>query len=182
MVLAEPVNWGLERLYFNLCLKYGVPLLIDGAQGAGAINIDLAKFPAISFFTASAHKSLLGPLGLGILYVQQGQGLDPSLCGGTGSRSDSLEMPRFLPDRLEPGTPAVQLIAGLAAAVGYLEKHHAAIGEQEEKLSNYFIEQIREIKGVQLHGRRGESGGTADYLPTFALSFANAGADQMADK
>jgi len=165
----------------TLCLKYGVPLLIDGAQGAGAIALKLADYPAVSFFAASAHKSLLGPPGLGLLYVRQGQSLDPSLCGGTGSRSESLEMPQFLPDRLEPGTPGVHLIAGLAAAIDYLEKNGEAIKKQEETLSQYFIERLAQISGIKLHGRNNQHLACENYLPTFALSFENSGADQIAD-
>ncbi|MBS1997839.1 MAG: aminotransferase class V-fold PLP-dependent enzyme, partial [Cyanobacteria bacterium SZAS LIN-2] len=57
----------------SLCLKHGIPLLIDGAQGSGTLELDLSQYGAIAFFAASAHKGLLGPAGLGFLYVAEGQ-------------------------------------------------------------------------------------------------------------
>jgi len=166
----------------RLCGKYKVPLLIDGAQGTGALDLNLANYPALSFFAASAHKGLLGPAGLGFLYVAEGQSLDPLYCGGTGSRSESLEMPEYMPDRLEPGTAPVHLVAGLSAAIDHLEREGAAIVERERVLSTYFLQKLATMPQLKLHGRPPliESGGTK-FLPTFSLSMKALGADIIAD-
>ncbi|MBK9280212.1 MAG: aminotransferase class V-fold PLP-dependent enzyme [Candidatus Obscuribacter sp.] len=100
----------------------GIPLLLDAAQSAGLILDDLGSLSGVSYYVASGHKGLYGPPGVGILYVREGHDIDPPTCGGTGSHSDSLAMPDFLPDRLEPGTHGVQLAAGLAEGVRYLQE------------------------------------------------------------
>ncbi len=141
-----------------LCQMHGLPLLIDGAQGAGAIKFSLVDYPAVSFFAASAHKAMLGPPGLGFLFVREAEILDPSLCGGTGSRSESLDMPQFLPDRLEPGTPAAHLVAGLSAAVNFINENGEELRRHERELAHYFIEKIKLMPKVLLHGRNLENG------------------------
>jgi cysteine desulfurase/selenocysteine lyase len=165
----------------DLCQKYDVLLLIDGAQGTGSLDLNLANYPAVSFFAASAHKGLLGPSGLGVLYVRDGESLDPSLCGGTGSRSESLEMPQYLPDRLEPGTPGVHLVAGLAAAIAYLGEKAETIREREHALSCYFIEKLKRMPQIKVHGRDLAAEG-AGHLATFALSIEGLTADRVADQ
>ncbi|MBU6452641.1 MAG: aminotransferase class V-fold PLP-dependent enzyme [Cyanobacteria bacterium REEB67] len=175
----------------DLCLRYDVPLLIDGAQGAGVLALDLSQHPGIAFFAASCHKGLLGPVGLGLLYVREGEALDPAYCGGTGSRSESLEMPLFLPDRLEPGTPAVQLVAGLTAALVYLTERDSAIGEHESKLADYFADQLAGcLPSIKVYGRAAVEqnsqssarlNGWPKSLATFALSIPGRTADIAAD-
>jgi cysteine desulfurase / selenocysteine lyase len=178
----------------ELCLRHNVPLLVDGAQGAGALSLDLSKYPGVTFFAASCHKGLLGPPGLGVLFVREGEAIDPAYCGGTGSRSESLDMPSVLPDRLEPGTPAVQLVAGLTAALAYLTEHGCAIRESEMALGLYFMEQlVVHLPGVKVFGRGVE--GVEDQksavpktdrvwpknLATFALAVPGQSADKVAD-
>ncbi len=114
-----------------LVSRYGTPLLIDAAQSAGIVHEclegDLAleksdlHNSSVSFWVASGHKSMLGPPGIGLLYVAHGEVLDPPFRGGTGSRSESFSMPEALPDRLEPGSPAVHLACGVAAGLRYLQ-------------------------------------------------------------
>jgi cysteine desulfurase/selenocysteine lyase len=166
----------------QLCQEHGVPLLIDAAQATGSIPFSLTNYPAISFFATSAHKGLLGPPGLGVLYVGQGESLDPSLCGGTGSRSESLEMPQFLPDRLEPGTPGVHLVAGLAAAIGYLGEKAETIREHEAALSRHFIDRLAAMPQIKVHGRNVEKNDQQSHLATFALSIEGLSADRVADR
>ncbi|MBS1992897.1 MAG: aminotransferase class V-fold PLP-dependent enzyme [Cyanobacteria bacterium SZAS LIN-3] len=162
----------------SLCLSHGIPLLIDGAQGSGTLALDLSQYGGIAFFAASAHKGLLGPAGLGFLYVAEGQNLDPLYCGGTGSRSESLQMPQFMPDRLEPGSPAVHLVAGLTAALAYLEQHGAALRLHESALGDYFEGKLQKLAGIKVHGRAAHG----QFLPTFALSLEGLGADVAADR
>ncbi len=107
-----------------LCTQYGVPFIVDAAQSAGVYPIHLQKLGA-SYIAAPGHKGLLGPQGTGVLLCNDLP--DPILYGGTGSNSESAEMPLFLPDRLEAGTLNVPGIAGLAAGISFLK--HRGIEE-----------------------------------------------------
>ena len=102
-----------------LCRRYGVPFLIDAAQSAGALPIKLRALGA-DFIAMPGHKGLLGPQGTGLLLC--GALPEPLLHGGTGSQSIQQQMPDFLPDRGEAGTVNVPGIAGLSAALAYLQR------------------------------------------------------------
>ena len=100
-----------------LCRQYGVPFVIDAAQSAGTLPINLRKLGA-DFIAMPGHKGLLGPQGTGILLC----GRDPAclIQGGTGSLSAEQAMPDFLPDMAEAGTLNVPGIAGLSAGINYI--------------------------------------------------------------
>ena len=100
-----------------LCRQYKVPFVIDAAQSAGTLPVDLNALGA-DFIAMPGHKGLLGPQGTGILLC--GQEPDPLIFGGTGSASAQQEMPDFLPDRAEAGTLNVAGIAGLGEGIRYL--------------------------------------------------------------
>lgn len=105
------------------CRAHGVPLVVDAAQTAGVIPFDMRECGA-SAVCFTGHKGLLGPQGTGgcVLDPAFAEGLEALVAGGTGSSSDSEGMPSFMPDRLEAGTPNLPGLAGLAAALGWLEK------------------------------------------------------------
>ena len=102
-----------------LCRRYQVPFIVDAAQSAGSLNVNLRSLGA-DFIAMPGHKGLLGPQGTGILLC--GCQPEPLLAGGTGSESASWEMPDFLPDRLEAGTLNVPGIAGLEAGLQHLRR------------------------------------------------------------
>jgi cysteine desulfurase / selenocysteine lyase len=102
-----------------ICRERGVRLLVDAAQTAGCIPIDLER-AQVDYLAFSGHKGLLGPQGTGGLYVRDEGDLPPLLRGGTGSLSDREEQPEFLPDRFESGTLNVPGIVGLGVGVQYL--------------------------------------------------------------
>lgn len=102
-----------------LCKKYQVPFVIDAAQSAGILGIDLEALGA-DFIAMPGHKGLLGPQGTGLLLCNRLP--EPLLHGGTGSASMEQTMPDFLPDRAEAGTLNVPGIGGLTAALGYLRE------------------------------------------------------------
>ena len=102
-----------------LCRNYGVPFIVDAAQSAGALPVDLRKWDA-DFIAMPGHKGLLGPMGTGLLLC--GRDPKPFLYGGTGSNSREQKMPEFLPDRLEAGTLNVPGIAGLDAGMRYVNR------------------------------------------------------------
>lgn len=92
------------------------PLLLDAAQTAGVLPIDVER-EGIEFLACSAHKGLLGPTGVGVCYLAPDRDVAPLLEGGTGSRSESTEHPPFRPDRYEAGTLNLHGIAGLLGAL-----------------------------------------------------------------
>jgi cysteine desulfurase family protein len=129
-----------------------VPVLVDGAQTAGSLSIDFSDLAAAAF-ACSGHKGLLGPAGVGVLLLADGFEVEPLVCGGTGSRSESEEMPEWLPDRLEAGTPNSPGIVGLGAACAWLaEQSVAAIHACEAGLVRRAAEGLAGIPGVRLHG------------------------------
>lgn len=97
-----------------LCQQEGVPLIVDAAQSAGTLPLNLEKLGA-AFIAMPGHKGLLGPMGTGILLC--GQLPDPLVYGGTGVASALRDMPDFLPERMEAGTVNVSGICGLAAGL-----------------------------------------------------------------
>lgn len=103
----------------GLCRQYGVPFVVDGAQSAGMLPLDLQALGA-EFIAAPGHKGLLGPMGTGLLLC--GRLPEPFVMGGTGSYSKEQAMPDFLPDRGEAGTMNVPGIAGLAAGMRYVNQ------------------------------------------------------------
>ena len=102
-----------------LCKYYRVPFIMDAAQSAGTLPVNLQALGA-DFIAMPGHKGLLGPQGTGILLC--GREPDPLIFGGTGSASAQQEMPDFLPDRAEAGTLNVPGIAGLGEGLRYLRR------------------------------------------------------------
>ena len=102
----------------RVCDEHGLCLIVDAAQAAGSISIDISRLTRRIMIAFAGHKSLLGPRGTGMLYV--GEDISPDMLrsviqGGTGIRSDALEQPREFPLLFEAGTPNVPGAAGLAA-------------------------------------------------------------------
>ncbi|MEZ4387202.1 MAG: aminotransferase class V-fold PLP-dependent enzyme [Candidatus Krumholzibacteriia bacterium] len=139
------------------CRARGVPLLVDAAQSAGAVPLDLAG-AAIDLLAFAGHKGLLGPTGTGGLVIADSFDpgrLRPLVFGGTGSRSDSTEQPDALPDRFESGTLDVAGLAGLAAGLAWLQEQGgpAAIGAHETSLRRRFLDAARaEVPGFRWYG------------------------------
>ena len=102
-----------------LCRQYGVPFIVDAAQSAGTLPVNLDALGA-DFIAMPGHKGLLGPQGTGLLLCAKLP--EVLLAGGTGSESVMQDMPDYLPDRAEAGTLNVPGIAGLGAALKFLQK------------------------------------------------------------
>lgn len=109
----------LER-FVEIAREANVHLLVDAAQTAGRISIQLGDAPV--FLVCSGHKALFGMPGIGILTVPPGVELQKWREGGTGSASEVLQHPEELPMRLEAGTPNFLGIASLYAGLSFLNK------------------------------------------------------------
>lgn len=93
-----------------------VPLLLDVTQSAGSCPLDVEKWGA-EYVCFTGHKGFMGPTGTGGFYSRTPESITPLLYGGTGSLSDSFDMPEIYPDRMEAGTPNIAGIIGLKAAL-----------------------------------------------------------------
>lgn len=136
----------------ELTKKTGVLLLVDAAQSAGTLPIDVRALN-IDLLAAPGHKGLMGPQGTGLLSVAEGVELAPLLVGGTGGFSTGLEQPAALPERLESGTLNTPGIAGLRAGVEFIQATGlAAIRQHEEALVMQLLEGLAAIPAVTLYG------------------------------
>lgn len=93
-----------------------VPMLVDASQSLGKVLVMVDEW-GIDMLAFTGHKGLLGPTGIGGLFIRNPELVKPLIYGGTGSNSDKLEMPRFFPDRFEAGTMNVLGIYGLYGAL-----------------------------------------------------------------
>ena len=139
-----------------LCKEKGLVYAVDTAQTAGILNIDMQK-ANIDFLAFTGHKGLLGPQGIGgFISSDKLEGLIyPIISGGTGSLSDSEEMPDFLPDRFESGTLNLPGIIGLHQALVYLKEAGIdnMINEKME-ITKYFLDKVKEIEGAKVAGKK----------------------------
>lgn len=140
----------------EICRKKNLYFAVDTAQSAGTIPVDMGEC-GIDFLAFTGHKGLLGPQGIGGFLISErlnGQ-MQPLIAGGTGSQSDSLKMPENLPDKYESGTMNLPGIIGLHAALEYLEKTGIdVIHKKKMALAEHFLNQVKEIPGVRIAGRK----------------------------
>jgi cysteine desulfurase family protein len=129
---------------------HGALLLVDAAQSAGHVEIDVAAM-GIDLLAFTGHKGLLGPQGTGGLYVREGVEIDPVWSGGTGADSLPVAMPEAMPDRLEAGTLNGPGIAGLLAGVEWLlERGVASVHARESALKARLRERLEAVDGVRV--------------------------------
>lgn len=138
----------------QICHIHNVPLLVDAAQTAGVLPIDVQELN-IDFLAFTGHKGLLGPTGTGGLYIAPGLDITPWKEGGTGGESLLEHQPKDLPDRFEAGTLNVAGIAGLGAAIEFiLEKGVEQIREHEKALTAYALKQLSQVPSLTVYGPR----------------------------
>lgn len=137
-----------------ICTRAGVPCVLDSAQTAGVIEIDVEGL-GLAACCFTGHKGLMGPQGIGgIVWEPEFAGrVLPFVEGGTGSFSDDEHQPEKLPDRFEAGTPNLPGIAGLSASLDWIvEKGIKVIGDHERTLGRRFLEGVRAIPGISIYG------------------------------
>ncbi len=145
----------------RLCRNYGAALVVDAAQSAGMLEVNMAKLDA-AFIAMPGHKGLLGPQGTGLLLC--GQSPQPLVFGGTGSQSEEQTMPEFLPDRLEAGTMNVPGIAGLLAGMEAVTARGLdEIFAREQHLARLCADALRQ-RGYQVFSGAHQAG-TVSFLP-----------------
>ncbi|MBQ7975425.1 MAG: aminotransferase class V-fold PLP-dependent enzyme [Clostridia bacterium] len=136
----------------KIAKKYGIHFLLDAAQSAGCYEINAKEINA-DLIAFSGHKGLLGPLGTGGLYVEPGVDLEPYITGGTGSMSESMIQPAFMPDMLQVGTLNSPAIIALGTAVRALEPP-SKTNLRESEIARRFIDDLCELEQVEIFGSR----------------------------
>jgi cysteine desulfurase family protein len=130
----------------------GALVLVDGAQGAGHLDVDVIALD-VDAYACSGHKALLGPQGVGLLYLRAGLEAEQLLEGGTGgSASVDAGQPTERPDRYEAGTPNTPGIAGLGAAARLHLADGAAIRSEERRLAELLRSGLLETPHVSIIG------------------------------
>ncbi len=134
----------------DICKAERVPLLVDAAQTAGSVPVDLGSVPA-DYLAFTGHKGLMAPPGTGGLVALDPSGLEPLMYGGTGSHSESEEQPSIMPDRFESGTLNTPAIAGLGAAVDeIISLGLEDIFEHKAELVSVLIDGLSTIEGIRI--------------------------------
>lgn len=140
----------------QVCKKHDLFFVVDSAQSAGTIQIDIEKC-GIDFLAFAGHKGLLGPQGIGGFLISErlDAQMVPYLAGGTGSQSDSLDMPMNLPDKYESGTMNLPGIIGLHAALSCIEEIGIdRIHDKKMELTSYFLERVKEFPNIRVVGKQ----------------------------
>ncbi len=139
----------------SLARRAGALLLVDAAQTAGVLPIDMQAF-GIDFLAFTGHKGLQGPPGIGGLIIGDRvdtSQVEPLIRGGTGSQSELEEQPEYLPDKFESGTPNIVGIAGLHAGINWImDRGIETIREQEKELAGALIDGLSNISGIKIYG------------------------------
>jgi selenocysteine lyase/cysteine desulfurase len=171
----------LEKIA-ELCRGADVPLVLDAAQTAGIVPISAAEL-GLGALCFTGHKGLMGPQGIGgILWNPDfSSRVDPLVEGGTGSYSHVETQPSDMPDKFEAGTPNLPGIAGLYAALEWLDETGIdAVAKHERELGERFLRGLRETKGALLYGKPAmeavkmgavKATGTSERLAVFSVNF-----------
>ena len=138
----------------SFCNDSNILFIVDSAQSAGVLDIDMKKIKA-NAIAFTGHKSILGPQGIGGFIIDDKCNTlcDSIISGGTGSLSHSLDQPTFLPDKFESGTMNMPGIIGLSNAIDYINTIGLNnIKEQNKNLRNYLINGLMNIEGINVYG------------------------------
>ena len=136
----------------ELAHRHGLLFVVDASQTAGVFPIDVQDMQ-IDVLCFTGHKGMLGPQGIGGMYVREGLQIRPLKSGGSGVQTYSKTHPTEMPTALEAGTLNGHGIAGLGAAVSYLmETGIDHIRAREQELMWKFYEGVKDIPGITIYG------------------------------
>ena len=135
----------------GLCAQYGIPLIVDASQSAGAVDLKISGIPNCAALCMAGHKGLQGPQGTGIMVLSELLSRRALISGGTGSLSVMMEQPREIPDVFESGTLNIPGIAGLLESVRLAKKDKMVeVLEHERFLRERLAEHIASIPGLRI--------------------------------
>jgi len=131
--------------------KHQIATLLDVSQTAGILPVGFAD--RADYIAGTGHKSLLGPTGIGFLYVKNSRSLSTLYEGGSGKNSKSPYQPETMPDKFEAGTMNFIGVAGLKGALDYINTIGiSAIYQKVSHLTSYAIEGLKQIPGIEIYG------------------------------
>jgi cysteine desulfurase/selenocysteine lyase len=147
--------------------KLGVPVLVDGAQGAPHLKVDVQDLDC-DFYAVSGHK-MFAPTGSGVLYGKAHllEEMNPFIGGGSMIRTVTFERSTYaaIPDKFEAGTPAIASQIGLGAAIDYLNSlDREAAQRYEQALLAYATERLSSIEGVRIIGTAREKASVLAFV------------------
>ena len=153
--------------------KAGVLFLLDASQGAGTIKIDMEEM-FIDMLAFPGHKCLLGPQGTGALLVREGIMLKPILQGGTGSNSENMFQPDFMPDALESGTINTPGIIGLGYGIDFINScGRDSIKQYKNFLFERLYNGVSDISCIRIYSRPVNNSGV------FAINIAELDSNEV---
>lgn len=127
-----------------------IMLIVDGAQGAGTIPLDVVK-NKIDYYCAPSHKGMLGPQGGGFILVNN-RSPRPLIFGGTGTETMNPEQPQELPEHLESGTLPAPICAGMLAGAQYINQvGQKRLFDHKRALTDYAYETLSRISRIELY-------------------------------
>lgn len=137
---------------FELAKEYGATTLVDMAQTAGLVDLNVG-LETIDYAVFAGHKTLFGPTGISGFIIKPGIDLSPILFGGTGYDSANLNMPDRIPERYEMGTQNIAGIAGLNASLKWvLSKTVSLLYQEEEKRRQRLLQLLSEYDYINIIG------------------------------
>lgn len=135
----------------DFCHTHGILLVVDGAQSAGILPLDMARMH-IDVLCVPGHKALFGIQGSGMMLLAPGITLDTLIEGGNGVNSLDAEMPEVSPERYESGTLPTPAIAGLCEGIRFVRHVGVeAIEAHEQKLYRRLRELLENTRGVKVY-------------------------------
>ena len=156
-----------------LCRRRQVPLIVDASQSAGVLPVRMEDWGA-AFVAMPGHKGLYGPQGTGLLLCQAGG--EPLIAGGTGSLSEELRQPDFLPDRLESGTLNIIGAASLKAGIEFVQRQPMErLLQKESRLCTVFCSLLESDPAIQLYREPGVS-----YVPIVSFNAVDIPPEELA--
>lgn len=140
------------------CKKHDIPLIVDGAQSVGYLDIDMEK-QGISMLALAPHKGLHAIMGVGALAVCKDVELSPINFGGTGTFSHELSQPTTIPDGYEVGTLPLCAISSIIPAISWCNDNKTQNSCDISRLSQYCLQQLNKIDSVTLYTKSDAKGG-----------------------
>lgn len=166
------------NLLGRFCKERGLLFVVDASQTAGVLPIDMQAMN-IDVLCFTGHKGLYGPQGTGGLCVREGVSVRPLKSGGSGIQTYNKEHPLEMPTALEAGTINGHGIAGLHAALGFINETGVDVIHQKEiALMRRFYDGIREIPGIKIYG----DFSTDDRAAVVALNLSDYDSSEVSDE
>ncbi len=132
---------------------HGALFLLDASQSAGGMEVSIEKIGA-DMLACPGHKGLMGPMGTGILCINDPEKVRAVIVGGTGSESESLFQPESMPEKFHSGTVNTPALAGLKKGIDFvLDKGADVIGEYEHMLNTRLRDSLMNMPNVTVYGR-----------------------------